>query len=129
MTTLATHLSLAALEQRYRGATAAIEKSHFHAIWLVAQGYEVGEVAELLAFSTRWVELLVKRYNEGGPDRLGDQRAKNGTAPTILTDDALAGLKARLARAPDDGGVWTAPKVARWLAQFHGRKRVHDQRG
>ncbi len=34
MTSIAPHLSLAELEQRYRGATAAIEKSHYHAIWL-----------------------------------------------------------------------------------------------
>jgi transposase len=129
MTSIAPHLSLAELEQRYRAATAAIEKSHFHAIWLLAQGYEVAEVADLLAFSTRWVELLAQRYNEGGPSRLGDQRSKNGTEPTILTAEALAGLKERLARAPDDGGVWTAPKIAQWLARFHGRKHVHDQRG
>jgi len=25
--------------------------------------------------------------------------------------------------------VWTGPKIARWLAQFHGLKSVHDQRG
>ena len=24
---------------------------------------------------------------------------------------------------------WTGPKIARWLAAFHGLKSVHDQRG
>ena len=51
---------------------------------------------------------------------LGDQRAHNGTEPTILTPEALAALKERLKTPPDDGGQWTGPKIARWLADFHG---------
>jgi len=129
MTSIAPHLRTSELEARYRRASAPIEKSHFHALWLLAEGYEGDEVAEILSFSRRWVELLVKRYNAGGPDRLGDQRAHNGARPTILTPAALAGLKERIATPPDDGGLWTAPKVARWLARFHGRETVHDQRG
>ena len=49
--------------------------------------------------------------------------------PTILTPGALDDLKERLKTAPDDGGQWTGPKIARWLAQYHGLKSVHDQRG
>jgi transposase len=75
------------------------------------------------------VRILIKRYNEGGPEQLGDQRVNNGTEATILTPDALAALKQRLQTPPDDGGQWTGPKIARWLARFHGLKSVHDQRG
>jgi transposase len=92
-------------------------------------GYEAEEVAELLSFSTRWVRALIKRYKEGGPAALGDQRVHNGTKPTILTPEALAALKQRIRTPPDDGGLWTGPKIARWLAKFHGLKSVHDQRG
>jgi transposase len=129
MTAIKGHLRAAELEGRYETAADPIAKSHFHALWLLSQGYEMDEVAELLSFSTRWVRILIKRYNEGGPDRLGDQRARNGTEPTILTQDALAALKERVKSLPDDGGQWTGPKIARWLATFHGRKSVHDQRG
>ena len=73
--------------------------------------------------------MLIKRYNEGGPAALGDQRIHNGTKPTILTPAALAALKARIKTPPEDGGLWTAPKIARWLAEFHRLKSVHDQRG
>jgi transposase InsO family protein len=59
----------------------------------------------VFVLSTRWVRILIKRYNEGGPHRLGDQRAHNGTEPTILTQAALAALKERLASPPDDGGL------------------------
>jgi hypothetical protein len=38
-------------------------------------------------------------------------------------------LKERLKTPPDDGGLWTGPKIARWLAAYHGLKSVHDQRG
>ena len=110
-------------------ATEPIAKSHFHALWLLSQGYELDEVAGILSFSTRWVRSLIKRYNEGGPERLGDQRVHNGTEPTILTPAALDAVKERLKTPPDDGGQWTGPKIARWLAQFHGLKSVHDQRG
>ena len=87
-------------------------------------------MAGLLSFSTRWVRILIKRYNEGGPERLGDQRAHNGTEAKILTPEALVALQERLKSPPDDGGQSSRPKkIARWLAEFHGLKSVHDQRG
>jgi len=129
MTGIASHLSASELEGRYKRAADPVAKSHFHAVWLLSLNYTAEEVAELLSFSVRWVRLLAKRYNEYGPDSLGDRRLGNGAAPAILTPEALASLKERLKTAPDDGGVWTGPKVARWLAQFHGLKSVHDQRG
>jgi transposase len=129
MTAIALHLSTAELETRYKTAADPVAKSHFHTIWLLSKDYTPQEVAEILSFSPRWVQRLVKRYNAQGPDSLGDRRLGNGTAPAILTPEALATLKERLKTPPDDGGVWTGPKVARWLAQFHGRKSVHAQRG
>jgi hypothetical protein len=129
MSAIKPHLSGAELEQRYETATELIAKSHFHALWLLSRGYDIEGMAEILSFSTRWVRSLIKRYNEGGPERLGDQRVHNGTEPTILTAAALAALKERVKTPPDDGGQWTGPKIARWLAQFHGLKSVHGQRG
>jgi transposase len=129
MATIKPHLSAAQLENRYETAGDPIAKSHFHALWLLSAGFEIDEVAEILSFSTRWVQMLVKRYNEGGPDRLGDQRINNGTAATILTPEALTALKDRIKAPPDEGGLWSAPKVAVWLAKFHEVASVHDQRG
>lgn len=129
MAKLVSHLSVEALALRYKTASEPIAKTHFHAVWLLASGYSVEQVAKLLSFSTRWVKALAKRYNEGGPEQLGDLRARNGTEPKILTPDALEGLKQRVKTAPDDGGLWSGPKVARWLAKFHAIKSIHDQRG
>jgi transposase len=129
MTTIHAQLSCVELEARYEAAADPVAKSHFHALWLVSCGYEIEEVAELLSFSSRWVRALIRRYNEGGAETLGDQRVHNGTKPTILTPAALAALKERIKTPPADGGLWTGPKIARWLARFHGLKSVHDQRG
>ena len=129
MTIMVGHLSNEELEARYEAAADPVAKSHFHALWLLSCGYEVEEVAEILSFSPRWVRALLKRYNEGGAEALGDQRIHNGTKPTILTPAALAALKERIKTPPDDGGLWSGPKIARWLAKFHGVRSVHDQRG
>jgi transposase len=129
MTAIASHLSGAELEALYEAAADPVSKSHYHAVWLLSLNYKTEEVAAILSFSPRWVQRLVKRYNEHGPECLGDRRLNNGTVPAILTPEALSSLKERLKTPPGDGGLWTGPKVARWLAGFHGFKSVHDQRG
>jgi len=129
MTAISSHLSVSELEGRYETAADPVSKSHFHAIWLLSLGYKATEVAAILSFSARWVRLLVRRYNEQGPDSLEDRRQGNGAAPAILTPEALSSLKVRVKTPPGDGGLWTGPKVARWLAGFHGLTSVHDQRG
>jgi len=43
--------------------------------WLLSLGRAIGEVAKLLSFSTRWMRVLINRYNDGGPEALGDRRA------------------------------------------------------
>jgi len=129
MTAIASHLSVAELEARYKAAADPVSKSHFHALWLLSMDYKTGEVSQILSFSPRWVQRLVKRYNAQGPDSLEDLRSRNGAAPTLLTEEALAFLKERLKTPPEDGGLWTGPKVAHWLARYHGRKSVHVQRG
>ena len=69
---------------------------------------------------------LIKRYDAGGTERLGDQRVNNGTEPTIVTP---AALKERIKTLPADGGQWTVLEVALWPAKFHDVTSVHDQRG
>src|SRR3974377_542649 len=119
MTAIASHLSGEELEARYETAADPVSKSHFHAIWLLSKGYKTQEVAEILSFSPRWVQRLIKSYNAQGPRCPDDQRQSNGAAPAILTAEALSSLKERLKTAPGDGGLWTGPKAARWLAGFH----------
>jgi transposase len=129
MARIVEHLSVEALEARYRAARDATEARHFQAIWLLAQGRTVLEVAEVLAFVPRWVEELAARYNAFGPETLGDQRRRNGRTASLLTPELLAALAERLKEPPDDAGLWSGPKVAAWMARHLGLAQVHPQRG
>ena len=123
------HLPVAALEKLYRAARDATEARHVQAIWLLAQGRAVLDVAEVLAFTPRWVEELAARYNAHGLDALGDQPRRNGWVASVLTPAVLAALAERLRTPPEDGGRWTGPKVALWMARYLGMEWVHPQRG
>ena len=123
------HLPVAELEARYRAARDVTEARHFQAIWLLAQGRSVLEVSEVLAFVPRWVTQLAARYNACGPAALGDRRRRNGRAASLLTEAVLSALAARVRTPPEDGGVWSGPKVAAWMARHLGLAKVHPQRG
>jgi transposase len=123
------HLSVAELEARYRAARDVTEARHVQAIWLLAQGRTVLEVSEVLAFAPRWVTRLAARYNASGPEALGDRRRRNGRAASLLTEDVLAALAERVRTPPEDGGLWSGPKVALWMAAHLGLASVHAQRG
>jgi transposase len=123
------HLSVAELEARYRAAPDVTEARHFQAIWLLAQGRTVLEVSEVLAFVPRWVTQLAARYNASGPAALGGRRRRNGRAASLLTEGVLSALAARMRTPPEDGGVWSGPKVAAWMARHLGLAEVHPQRG
>ena len=128
MARIVEHLSVGELEARYRAARDVTEARHFQAIWLLAQGRTVLEVSEVLAFVPRWVTQLAARYNASGPGALGDRR-RNGRAASLLTEGVLAALAARMRTPPEDGGVWSGPKVAAWMARHLGLAKVYPQRG
>ena len=129
MARIVEHLSVAELEGRYRAARDATEARHTQAIWLLAQGRDVLDVAGVLAFAPRWVEELAARYNASGPGALGDRRRRNGRTASLLTPALLAALAKRVRRPPDNGGLWNGPKVAAWMARRLGLATVHPQRG
>lgn len=128
MAHVAGHLSVDELQAGYRGSDDATLSRHYQVIWLLAQGRTCAEEAGLTSFALRWVEQLLERYNAFGPGSLGDRRRGNGAAPTVLTPAMLAAVRERVRRPPDDGGVWTAKKVALFMAAELGR-RVAEQRG
>jgi transposase len=123
------HLPVGELEARYRAAQDATEARHLQAIWLLAQGRSVLEVSEILSFVPRWVTQLAARYNASGPAALGDLRRRNGKAASLLTEAVLAALAKRLKEPPEDGGLWSGPKVAAWMARHLGLAKVRPQRG
>src|SRR3954468_20597517 len=136
---LAAHLSPAALGQRYRAARSPIARSHLQVVWLLSRDRSEREVARVTGYGRRWVGEVARRYEEGGPDGLGDRRRGNaGARPLLGGEDGGAGRRggggaegargAARADPPADGGLWTGPKVATWMAARLGRK-VWPQRG
>ena len=123
------HLSVSELRAEYRSDKDATRARHFQVIWLLAQGRTVAETARLTGFVPRWIEQLLVRYNTFGPSSLGDRRRGNGAKATVLTSEVLDLLRERVRTPPDDGGVWTARKVAVVMATALKAERVAEQRG
>src|SRR5689334_14762026 len=125
---LAAHLSPAELGQRSRAARSPVERSHLQVVWLLSRGRSEREVARVTGYGRRWVGGVARRHDEGGPDGLGDRRRGNAGARPLLGAEDEAALRAALAAPPADGGLWTGPKVATWMAARLGRE-VRPQRG
>ena len=126
--TVAPHLAVGELEIRYRTCRDAVERTHWHLLWLVASGHRVPDVAALLGYTANWVRTIIRRYNAAGPAGITDRRHANPGAIPLLTPDLRAELRATLAAPPPDGGLWTSRKVATWMAARLGRP-VSPQRG
>src|SRR3954471_11745131 len=75
---LAAHLRPAELGQRYRAARSPVERSHLQIVWLLSRGRGEREVARVTGYGRRWVGEVARRYEEGGPDGLGDRRRGGG---------------------------------------------------
>jgi transposase len=129
MARVAGHLGLEELRSGYRTSDDATLARHYQVIWLLARGRTCAEVAGLTGLAPRWVEQLLARYNAFGAGSLGDRRRGNGAPATVLTPALLEKLRGRLKTPPNDGGVWTAKKVAAFMAAELGRERIAEQRG
>lgn len=81
-------------------------------------------VAALTGYSVKWVRTIIGRYNADGPTGLTDRRHANPGQPPLLTP----ALRTARAAPPPDGGLWTARKVAAWMAEQLGRP-VGEVRG
>jgi transposase len=128
------HATKEELEHRYRKAKDPVERSHHQIVWLLSEGRTTREVSDVTGYSPGWVRQIARRYNERGVEGLGDRRHRNpGARQRALLDEAGEAelLKALRGSPPASvgGGMWSGPKVARWIAQRNGLEKVHAQRG
>ena len=72
------------------------------------------QVGNLVGLSGVTVRAILHRWNDHGPDGLTDRRRGNGAAPK-LTARRRDALYAAVRKRPPDGGLWTGPKVARYV--------------
>jgi transposase len=120
------------LERLYREAKDPVLRTHLLMVWRMSVGDSIREVAEMVGYSEKWVREVARRYESEGVEGLGDRRHGNPGAKerALLDEEGQAELrKALLEESPPGGGMWSGPKVARWIEQKRGMEKVHVQRG
>jgi transposase len=119
------HLTTEELFQRYRACRKPNEKARWRALYLISRGTPAAEAARRAGRTSGWVTQLTRRYNERGAQAVPDRRvdAKPGPPPRVAA--VAAELDAALRSSAPDGGLWTAPKVARWIEERTGQS-VHE---
>lgn len=103
--------------RKYRACRHPVERTRWHAVWLLARVDEPrtpAQVAALVGLSAVTVRDVLHRWNASGPAGLADGRKGNGSAPK-LTPRRRDALYAALRKRPPDGGLWTGPKVTRYV--------------
>jgi len=125
--TLQPHLSLDELERRYKACRDPVERTHWHALWLFAQGHRIAAIAGLIGLSEWSIRKAIHLYNREGPRGVRDRRHEHPGAPRLLSWEQQAELRGLLAGAAPDGGLWTGPKVALWMSEQLGRAVLPGQ--
>jgi transposase len=131
---LSPYASTNELERLYKKACDPVKRSHLQIVWLLSEGKRTEEVCELTGYSPGWVRPIARRYNERGVEGLGDRRHLNPGARqrALLDEEGQAELREALRGPPPasvGGGMWSGPKVARWIERRNGLEKVHAQRG
>jgi transposase len=132
---LSPHANAKELERRYKKARDPVERSHLQIVWLLSEGRTTREVCQVSGYSPGWVRKIARRYNERGVEALGDRRHQNpGARQRALLDEAAQqelreALLSGPAPASVGGGMWSGPKVARWIEHRNDLEKVHTQRG
>ena len=117
-----------ALHERYRQAKDAVERTHWHILWLAKEGKTPQTIAEQLGYTARWVRTVIGRWNAQGETGIRDRRHEIDVSRPLLSPELQEELAAALQGTPVDGGLWSGPKVAQWMQQRLGRP-VAPQRG
>jgi len=121
-------LSRADIALRSTSASTTIERRRWQVIGMLADGAPLAEIEARTGCRPRTIRQIAQRYREGGPAGLADGRQRSVGAAPLLAEDQQRDLRQALQKRAPDGGIWTGPKVARWIAARTG-KRVHRQRG
>ncbi len=123
-----TRLNREELEAHLAAATARDERRRLQVLLYLAAGVPLTDIVALTSYRPRSIRQIAHRYIKSGADALVDRRAfAHGAAPILSSEEQIE-LRSALQGAPPDGGAWTGPKVARWMAAKIGRP-VHRQRG
>jgi len=130
---LANHYSAAELKQKYIKSKDLVESRRWHLLWKISSGWTIKNSAIAVGINYDYAKEIVKKYNELGAEALkncrNQQRNHRGGKKSILTEEQMKKLMKDLELTSPDGGLWTGPKVARWIEKETGKERVWNQRG
>jgi len=130
---LANYYSSEELKYKYLKSQDAVESRRWHLLWKISLGWTIKNSAIAVGTNYDYAKEIVNKYNSLGAAGLKNlknkQPQRRGGKKTLLTDEQLQKLCQKLESKPSDGGIWTGPKVAQWIAQEKGVKKVGNQRG
>lgn len=125
------HLSSAQLKERYQRCGDPVESRRFHLLWLVSEGWQIKKAAVAIGFNYDYAREIVQTYNQQGSTALVNRRKQKGRPgrKALLNREQLLQLQQALRQPAADGGIWSGPKVAQWIAEKTGLLKVRAQRG
>jgi len=125
------HLTAEELAARDRHTTDPVEARRWQLVRLLAQGETIKTAAATVCLTYSYAKTIAHRYNQEGPTSLRNRSRDKVPPPPrrLLTKEQQEDLVQALAGRPADGGLWSGPKVARWIAAKTGREQVRPQRG
>jgi hypothetical protein len=59
-------------------------------VWLLTQGKTTKQIVEYTGYGLTWIRTIAHRYNEGGPQALGDRRHGN-SGGEVVNDEQFGG--------------------------------------
>lgn len=114
------HHTIEELEARARHAQDVTEWRRVRAILLARRGLPTSEIYSQVGRERAWLFKVVKTYNERGEAAFRDGRKANGAKRVVDQDTMVALVHAVEHEEPPGGGLWSGPKVGRWLAETQG---------
>lgn len=115
-------MSHAEIARRYRPCPGGAEKTRWQILRLATRPDEpmsAGRAALAVEPAAAWGRAILKRYNAKGADGPDDGRRANGIE-RVPTEERRCDPYDAPQSGPPDGGVWTGPKVARYVRDRWG---------
>ena len=126
--TIAPHLTVDELEQRYRRAEDPVARSQWQILWLLAGGMPTAEVARVTGYSVSWVQEIARRYRAGPAGHRRPPPRQPGRGRRCWMRRSRRSCERRWPDPRRMVGIWTCRSVAAWMSQALGRP-VSEQRG